>query len=1397
MAMDSTVGAGAGSSWKKDKRTDLFDVIFSWSLQEIFNINLYGDKVKSIPESFQSVDQYLASYIFPLLEETRASLCSSMQTVSSLPFAKVTGFAEGKKNEYHVGVDCWRNRSTAHGKEPYKTLPGDVLILTNAKPDTIPSIERFAGGWAFASVTEIVGDVGGDAQSSTKFRVKAFLDNKVKDDCSWETMYAVYMINIVTNNRIWNVLHRYRKLKIEKGVLRVDSATEINCKLCITQSHGSGNESLNKNLFASLNKSQKKAILACLNTTKCQHRSAVEMIQGPPGTGKTKTVAALLFTLLERKHRTLVCAPTNVAIKELVSRVLQLVKQSACTNSHGESLLYNLGDMLCFGNKERMKVDSDIEEIFLEHRVDCVAWCFSVHTGWQHCLPSMIDTLNDCVGQYHIFMENERMIKSKPNGNKSKPKLKSFLEFFKYKFKSSAEPLRRCFSILCIHISKSFLLEHNFRYIKSLLILLDSFEVSLCGEKLDSGKLKEAFSSDPSSLKTVTDPLYTALLMKRRECLSVLQTLNTSLRELNLATFKSESKIAEFCYQAASLIFCTASNSYKLYALETKMEPLSLLVIDEAAQLKECESMIPLQLHGVRHAILVGDERQLPAMVESKLSSNAGFGRSLFERLGSLGHPRHLLNIQYRMHPAISHFPTSTFYNNQIQNGPNVTSKSYRKCHLPWPMFGPYSFINISIGREEGGDDGHSLRNTAEYELKQIITMSLYMFGYICGCTFYYTVVEHGQAAVDCRSSCKSSGEDLSVGVISPYGAQVAAIQKKIGKSYENIKGFRVKVRSVDGFQGGEEDIIIVSTVRSNPRGFIGFVSDTKRTNVTITRARYSLWILGNEGTLTGSKSIWESLVHDAKTRGCFFSIDDVKAALDGKNNQVNGPVDGSRVVHRNAQRKAKCSQDAKSQECLSSTDDVKAALDGKKNQLDGPVDGSSVVFGNVQWSAKCSQDAKSRECSSSTDDVKAALDGKNNQLDGLVDGSSVVFGNVQWSAKCSQDAKSQECSSSTADVKATLDGKNNQLDGPVDGRGVVCGNAQRSAKFSHVAKSRECSSSTDDVKAASDGKNNQPDGLVDGSSVVYRNAQWSAKCSQDAKSRECSSSTDEFKAILDGKKEDILLDDPLGGNSVLFRNVRWKVTHFADGFLFFQNGHSTFAESMTLRFLVNHLVSVFFGDNFVKSFRKLTSPGTKMSITILISKLAGGWRPKKSNGGLLPKSSSPMVKQFQVEGLYMLCTVDILKELRYVQILKIWDVLPLSDATRLVEHLDSEFKAYADDFINHCNEKCLEGDWEVPKTWDCPQCIARILGLDQVQAGSSSGANTSNPGARESLLSMTFYPSSSSVVRHLLPEVANSELNLASEVTELDREKSSQNSPFGGFLNSLFSAFDRFRGRS
>ncbi|KAM1464170.1 hypothetical protein ACFXTO_043866 [Malus domestica] len=112
------------------------------------------------------------------------------------------------------------------------------------------------------------------------------------------------------------------------------------------------------------------------------------------------------------------------------------------------------------------------------------------------------------------------------------------------------------------------------------------------------------------------------------------------------------------------------------------MVPLELLVMDEAAQLKECESAILLQLPGLRHAILMRGERQLPALVESKISEKAEFGRSLFHRLVLLGHEKHLLNVQYTMHPSISLFLKREFYDNQILDGPNLNEMSYKKCFL-------------------------------------------------------------------------------------------------------------------------------------------------------------------------------------------------------------------------------------------------------------------------------------------------------------------------------------------------------------------------------------------------------------------------------------------------------------------------------------------------------------------------------------------------------------------------------------------------------------------------------------------------------------------------------------------------------------------------------------------
>ncbi|KAI3924461.1 hypothetical protein MKW98_032662 [Papaver atlanticum] len=149
-------------------------------------------------------------------------------------------------------------------------------------------------------------------------------------------------------------------------------------------------------------------------------------------------------------------------------------------------------------------------------------------------------------------------------------------------------------------------------------------------------------------------------------------------------------------------------------------------------------------------------------------------------------------------------------------DAPSVLREKFQKCYLPGAMYGPYSFINISNGREEPDEAGNSLKNMVEVAVVLAIVRNLY------------------KAWVGSRRS-------LTIGIISPYAAQIAAVENEVGQKYEKLKDFVVKVNSADGFYGGEEDVIIISTVRSNcSGGSDGFLSNPQRTNVALTRARYN-----------------------------------------------------------------------------------------------------------------------------------------------------------------------------------------------------------------------------------------------------------------------------------------------------------------------------------------------------------------------------------------------------------------------------------------------------------------------------------------------------------------------------------------------------------------------------
>lgn len=149
---------GEVSDKRKKAYTDPFtDIVFSWSLEDILNRNFYQDQVERISDSFKSVEHYLGSYVYPLLEETRAQLHLGMDIIWNQPFTEVSYFAESNTygtKVYEVKVDCWRNRFCDRSSEPYKTFPGDVFILADAKPETVSDLQRAGRSWAFLSVTK-------------------------------------------------------------------------------------------------------------------------------------------------------------------------------------------------------------------------------------------------------------------------------------------------------------------------------------------------------------------------------------------------------------------------------------------------------------------------------------------------------------------------------------------------------------------------------------------------------------------------------------------------------------------------------------------------------------------------------------------------------------------------------------------------------------------------------------------------------------------------------------------------------------------------------------------------------------------------------------------------------------------------------------------------------------------------------------------------------------------------------------------------------------------------------------------------------------------------------------------------------------------------------------------
>ncbi len=283
-----------------------------------------------------------------------------------------------------------------------------------------------------------------------------------------------------------------------------------------------------------------------------------------------------------------------------------------------------------------------------------------------------------------------------------------------------------------------------------------------------------------------------------------------------------ELRIQAQLFGEARVIACTLAGSANRILDGQKY---ATLFIDEAAQALEAACWIAIRK--ATRVVFAGDHCQLPPTVKSIAAIKGGLAKTLMERIVE-NKPEvvTLLRVQYRMHEDIMRFSSDYFYGGMVETAPQVKHRSILEYDNPM-MWVDTAGLDC---KEEFVGETFGRINKAEANLT-LETLTLYL-------------KKIGKERI--------LEERIDVGVISPYRAQVQHLRRLIAKSGD-LKPFRhlISVNTVDGFQGQERDIIIISLVRANEEGQIGFLRDLRRMNVAITRARMKLIILGDSGTLT------------------------------------------------------------------------------------------------------------------------------------------------------------------------------------------------------------------------------------------------------------------------------------------------------------------------------------------------------------------------------------------------------------------------------------------------------------------------------------------------------------------------------------------------------------------
>ena len=285
------------------------------------------------------------------------------------------------------------------------------------------------------------------------------------------------------------------------------------------------------------------------------------------------------------------------------------------------------------------------------------------------------------------------------------------------------------------------------------------------------------------------------------------------------------------------------------------------VIIDEASQATEPATLVPLT-QGCEQLVLVGDHYQLPPTIKSMRAAQQGLGVSLFTRLAMAGIQPSMLTVQYRMHPFIAQFPSQRFYGGLLKSHPANQHKRPRPEGFPWPHPTlPVAFVAVGGDEDLYGPyfEQRTNGNQTSYLNRKEGDVLMEVLG---------GVLRRGQV------------QAKEVGIVTPYSAQVKHVTELAQARLRPFQPADLEIQSVDAYQGREKELILISAVRSNKNGKVGFLGDWRRLNVAITRAKRGLVVLGDPRTLRHDPH-WGAYLKWCAKHDCMMTLGELRARLE------------------------------------------------------------------------------------------------------------------------------------------------------------------------------------------------------------------------------------------------------------------------------------------------------------------------------------------------------------------------------------------------------------------------------------------------------------------------------------------------------------------------------------